>query len=283
VLVVLFLTLVEVALGMSVILLFIPRAALGPGFGKTIAAIAFFCLLGPVLLARYLLPSADAGLFPPMQAAGGVALVLWFLYFVLMNFERDLAAQFLVMAATFAQAATLAIAARMLAVYFHDFRSAEEFGPTVAHLTLALTSGVFASALLLGTVSMAMMIGHWYLVIPGLAIKWLKGACLAFGVSIVLKALAVAFSFMIGLTTHPFGAQGFLDQFRVDPLTMIFFAVRLLVGLVIPGIFCVLAYRAAAIRSTQSSTGILFPAMIVVFLGEMIGTYLIIGFAGLAV
>jgi hypothetical protein len=243
----------------------------------------FFCLLGPVLLARYLLPSADTGLFAPLQAAGGVALALWFLYFVLMNFESDLAPTLLALGATFAQAVTLAVAARVLAGYFHEFRATEELGPTLRQLTLALTFGVFASAMLLGAVSMAMMIGHWYLVIPGLAIKWLTGACLAYGAAIALKAVAVAFSFVIGLSTHPFGPQGFLDQFRVDPLTMIFFAVRVMVGLVIPAVFCVLAYRAAAIRSTQSSTGILFPAMIVVFLGEMIGTYLIIGFAGLAV
>lgn len=277
------LTLLEVAFGMSAVLLFVPRSALGPGFGKTIAAIVFFCLLGPVLLPGRLLPPARPDLLFPIQLTGAASLVLWFLYFVAMNFERSALQVLLATLATGLQGAAIALVCRLLASHFHTISSGEEYGPTLNQLMLTISSGVFATAMLLGTVTMAMMIGHWYLVIPGLAIKWLKGACLAFGLAILLKVLAVGFSFFIGMWSNPFGVQGFFDMFRVDPLTSLFFAVRLIVGLMIPAAFCFMAYRAAAIRSTQSSTGILFPAMIVAFLGEMIGTYLIIGFAGLAI
>ena len=49
---------------------------------------------------------------------------------------------------------------------------------------------------------------------------------------------------------------------------------RFTVGLVVPAGFCVMAYKSAAIRSNQSSAGILFPAIVVVFMGEIIGLFL---------
>lgn len=282
-LLVLYLTLFEIAFGMSAVLLFVPKSALGPGFGKTNGSIVFFCLLGPVLLARRMLPDARPDLLTPIQIAGGFALLFLFLYFVCLNFDREKLQRKLLALATAAQILAIVFTCRLLAAYFYEVGSGADIGPTVTQLMWTLNTGIFASAFLLGTVTMAMMIGHWYLVIPGLAIKWLKGACLAYGGAVVLKALAVTLSLIIGVLSNPFGMQGFLDLFRTDMLTLLFFAVRVVVGLVIPAAFCVMAYRAAAIRSTQSSTGILFPAMIVVFLGEMIGTYLIIGFAGLAI
>jgi hypothetical protein len=282
-LLVLFLTLVEIAFGMSAVLLFVPKSALGPGFGKTNGAIVFFCLLGPVFLARRMLPDARSDLLVPIQIAGAFALLFLFLYFVSLNFDRGRLQNKLMALATASQILAIVFTCRLLSAYFFHIGSGENYGPTMLQLMWTLLTGIFASALLLGTVTMAMMVGHWYLVIPGLAIKWLKGACLAYGAAIGLKALAVGLSFIIGIQSNPFGMQGFLDIFRADALTLLFFLVRIVVGLAIPAAFCVMAYRAAAIRSTQSSTGILFPAMIVVFLGEMIGTYLIIGFAGLAI
>lgn len=230
-----------------------------------------------------MLPEARADLLTPIQIAGGFALVFLFLYFFFLNFDRERLQRKLLALSTSGQILLIVFSCRLLADYFHGVGSGVDYGPSVAQLMWTLNTGIFASGLLLGTVTMAMMIGHWYLVIPGLAIKWLKGGCLAYGAAVGLKALAVALSLIVGMMTHPFGMEGFVDAFRTDLLTMLFFMVRVMVGLAIPAAFCVMAYRAAAIRSTQSSTGILFPAMIVVFLGEMIGTYLIIGFAGLAI
>ena len=107
-LLVLYLTLLEVAFGMSAVLLFIPRPALGPGFGKTISSIVFFCLLGPILLVRYMLPSARPDLLTPIQVTGGLSLLFWFLYFVSLNFERDSLQRKLSALATSAQIITSA-------------------------------------------------------------------------------------------------------------------------------------------------------------------------------
>jgi len=277
-----FLTLVGVAFGMTTVLAFIPRAALGPGFGKTIAAIVFFCLLGPILLAGRLLPPADAALTAGVRLAGWCALVAFFVYFVVMNYPgRERAQRALVAIAWSSLAATIATTGLLLGERFFRNPSAMDAAGLIPLRTAALTIGVYASGLLTGAVTMAMLIGHWYLVIPGLAIQWLKGACVAFGAAIGVKAISIALSFAVGAMSHRWGARGFYDFFYAEVFQI--FAVRAFVGLVVPACFAVMAYRAAAIRSTQSSTGILFPAMIVVFIGEMIAASLIAGLNGLAI
>lgn len=267
---------------MALIHCFIPRAALGPGFGKTISAIVFFCLLGPVALARPLLPPGGQVPMAVLQGAGILALGMWFSYFVALNYPEDILQRMLVVTATAAQLLMVAMTARVLAEhYYATSPTGEHFGPNPAMLMLSLAGGIVSSGFLLGAVTMAMLIGHWYLVIPGLPIDWLKGACLAFGGGILIKAIAIAISFSIGAESDPFGPRGFFDQFLVQGMQL--FLVRAFVGLFVPAGFCLMAYKAAAIRATQSSTGILFPAMIVVFIGEMISSFLIIGMAGLCI
>lgn len=278
---VLFLTLVEAAFGMALVQSFIPRSALGPGFGKTISALIFFCLLPAVLLARGMLPPGGAGLLGAVQSAGAAALFFWFCFFVVLNYPKDRALLMLSAFATLAQGAMIVFIALHLARYYATPASQDGYGPSPASLGLALTAGISTSGFLLGAVTMAMMIGHWYLVIPGLSIGWLKGGCLAFAAAIALRLISIAISIMVGAWSDPFGAQDFFDRFYTE--TSMLFVLRLFVGIAIPSAFCGMAYRAAVIRSTQSSTGILFPAMIVVFLGEMLATFLIIGLRGLCV
>lgn len=278
---VLFLTLVEVAFGMAVVHLFVRRSALGLGFAKTISSMIFFCVLLPTLLAGPLLPVDESPLLDALRNANMVALTCWFAYFVVLNYDKPKAEVPLSILATAFQGIGLFFVCRLLAVHFVESSPDPDFGPSLAGLTVALTTGIFASALVLGTVSMALLIGHWYLVIPGLAIKWLKGSCLAFGAAIGLKVAAIGVSTAIGIGANSYGAQGFFDDFRTDQLGVLFVLARLLVGIGLPLATGFMAYSAAAIRSTQSSTGILFPATIFAFFGEMIGSFLIIGFDGL--
>jgi len=280
--VVLFLALSEIALGMAVVQCFIPRSALGPGFGKTIAAIAFFCLLPTVLLAGRMLPDEGSGPRLAAQGSGAVALLAWFAYFVALNTPGETVQRGLQAAATAAQAAMAAAAVWLLARHFHRLESPQGFGPGLLDLALSLAAGVLTSSLLLGSVVMAMLIGHWYLVIPGLSLAWLRGACWAFGGALLGRGVAIAYSLLLGGLTDPFGPEGFLDTLRASG-TLPILAVRLLVGLIIPAAFCLMAYRSAAIRATQSATGILFPAVAVVLMGEVMGAFLTLGLGGLYV
>lgn len=273
---------------MSVVQCFVPREALGPGFGKTISALVFFSLLFPVLLARQLLsnvlvPQGDAGMLLAIRFAGGAALVLIFVYFILLNYAWDALQRSTWFFATAMQGLMLLAAARLLAAHFNATGAGAGIGPTEPALQLALSFGLLTTGLMLGTVTMAMLIGHWYLVDPNIDIKWLKAACLGFGGAILLKLGSILLSLMVGALGNPFGPQGFFDEVLVDPTAIVFISARVVVGLIIAGALCVMAYKAAAIRSTQSSTGILLPAMICVLLGEMIGSYLIWGLHGLSV
>lgn len=265
---------------MALIHCFIPRSALGPGFGKTISATIFFCLLGPVAFVRGMLPGASSFGYALIQGTGILVLGLWFAYFVALNYKEDFLQRSLVISATVAQAALILLTANVLGLHYRTIIQGEEFGPSGSMLTLQLVTGTMSSGFLLGAVTMAMLIGHWYLVIPGLSIDWLKGACLAYGGAIAIKVIAIAIALTIGALGDPFGPRGFFDSFLAEGFQL--FVVRVIVGIAIPFAFCVLAYKAAAMRATQSSTGILFPAMIVVFIGEMMAAYLIIGTGGLS-
>lgn len=270
---VLYLSLVEVAFGMALIHCFIPRAALGPGFGKTISTLVFFSLLAPVILMRRFLPPGELLPTALLQGSGILSLGLWFTYFVVLNYQEDQLQRLLIVGATAAQGFGLVMTSLLLARHFHHPGVAANFGPSASMLLVSLLAGTFSSAFLMGSVTMAMLIGHWYLIDPGLEIDWLKGACLAFGGAIGLKGLAIVVSLMLGVASDPFGAQGFFDRLRSFNLD-IYLMARFMVGLVVPAGFCIMAYKSAAIRSTQSSTGILFPAIVVVFMGEIIGLFL---------
>lgn len=275
---VLFLTLIQTAVGMSVIQCFIPRAALGPGFGKTISTTIFFCLLFPILAIQWLLPIQGYGLFL-LRVLGGTSLAIWFTYFVVLNYPRERLLQWLAALGSISGLALITHTSQLLAEHYYGLSGGSGFGPTIQGLRLSLTLGNISGAMLLGSVSMGMLIGHWYLVIPGLDIKWLKNACGLFAGALGLRIGAVAISMMIGAYSDPFGVSGFMDSYVLRNLPL--FGPRIIVGLLIPLPMCWMAYSAASIRSTQSSTGILFPAMIVLYLGEMIGTAMINGLGGL--
>ena len=117
---------------------------------------------------------------------------------------------------------------------------------------LAVASFLSSAALLGGTCT-AMILGHWYLVIPGLNIKWLKNACVLFGGSIGFKFVVILISLLIGALSDPFGISAFLDRFR-DPWNFLFYMLRLFIGLVLPATLCAMAYRAASIRAICSAS-----------------------------
>lgn len=278
---VLYLALAETAFGMAFLQCFVPRSALGQGFGKTVSAIVFFCQLGAWIGMRRLLPPVRDEALEAAWAAGLVSLLFWFAYFVAFNYDNRSLHNGLAVAATLAQLAGLVAVARVLANHFgsHLFRDAFDFVPKTEALFISLVFGALASALCLGSVTMAMLIGHWYLVESNLSIRWLQSFCLVFLLSLALKAGSMGLSFYLGVVADPYGLRGFLD--RAVVANNMLFQLRLLVGLAIPTALGVMAWRAAAIRSTQSSTGILFPAQIVVFLAEMVGAAMIRGLSGL--
>jgi hypothetical protein len=123
-----------------------------------------------------------------------------------------------------------------------------------------------SSAALLGASVTAMLVGHSYLISPGLSLTPLTRMLIAMFVSIGVRVGIAASTFVLWMSS-PERSDGSLEIWLWLP-------VRWLVGLVAPLIFGLMAYSAAKIRSTQSATGILYVAAVCAILGELVGVLL---------
>jgi len=126
---------------------------------------------------------------------------------------------------------------------------------------IALVAGDLTSAALLGFAMTAMLVGHSYLISPGLTIKPLMGQIIGLGLALLARAAVSAAALWFWTADH--------DITNLNDETVLFLPVRWLIGLVGPLVFGWMAYRTAKIRSTQSATGILYVVVILVFLGEL--------------
>jgi hypothetical protein len=144
---------------------------------------------------------------------------------------------------------------------------------------LALTVASFlTSAALLGSSFTAMLLGHWYLVLPTMDVSLLKrvvGSHVGSAIARALAVLAVAWA----------GASAWDSllgpSFRSYLLSVdgIFFWQRLLFGLVGPAVLAWMTWETAKLRSTQSATGILYVDLFMVIVGELGAKYLLLSTA----
>ena len=117
---------------------------------------------------------------------------------------------------------------------------------------------VVSGALLGGTLH-SMLLGHYYLIAPAMTIS-----PLARSLDLIVAALA-ARCVLGGVGTWIL-SNGSTGTWAGDPAI---FAMRWGMGFVGAGASVVLARRTAAIRSTQSATGILYITTIFVLFGEL--------------
>jgi hypothetical protein len=134
-----------------------------------------------------------------------------------------------------------------------------------------------SSSWLLGSVLIAMILGHYYLNIPGLPIQHLIRLCLIAVAAVSLRSAAFILGFAVDGHTliTPIFEQSLADG--VDMLTMVVLIQRLLFGLAGGTALCLMAWRTARINSTQSATGILYIGFIAVVVGELASRYLLFG------
>ena len=128
----------------------------------------------------------------------------------------------------------------------------------------------FTSILMLGSVTYAMVMGHWYLVTPKLSEKPLKYALYLTWIFILIRIGWTIFgylespNFFAEMTTAGGGYA-----FNWMMLTM-----RIGWGYVVLGIMSIFAYRLVAMRSIQSATGMLYAMTFFVFVSELISNYM---------
>jgi hypothetical protein len=136
---------------------------------------------------------------------------------------------------------------------------------------LYLAIHALISALAMGAVILAMMLGHWYLVTPKLSITPLKRYSGSYILLTVLTALELVLSyiFYVGWGNEP---ATLTSQRWMSEIMFVLF--RVAWGILPPLGMAYWILETVRMKSTQSATGILYAAMICTMIGEGMGLYL---------
>jgi hypothetical protein len=240
---------VRLALGLLATLVLLSPRQLHPRFFRT----HFLTALGLLVVAT-LAAWADAGGALRGLLAGGTALAL--LGSVSWTFDPAPGGRTLLVAAWAVLGAALL-----------DLEPAVAGPAARAGWPAAVWAGVgLTSALLLGTALTAMLIGHSYLIAPGMALTPLLRMLGTMGLATLVRAAVAG--------TGLWFWTGTVAAYTLDNEVVLLLPVRWLVGIVAPLVFGGMAFAAARIRSTQSATGILYVAVVCGFLGELLGVLL---------
>ncbi len=257
---VLFLFLAHLGVGIAGTLLLVNSTA-GVKFFRFNAGLATVLLLVALAFrpeAADPAPAATVGLWA-LGVSAGALLVYW------ATVGRALARIRPLLLWTTAAAGAAALVAQGLAA------AAVEAGPSAA---LTIASFVSSAALLGGTCT-AMILGHWYLVLPSMDVSLLQSIVRFHIGSTVLRIAVVAGVLWAALAMweSPSGA-GYASY--VWSLDGVFLWQRVLFGLLGPLVLAYLTWETAKIRSTQSATGILYVDFFTVIVGEVLAKYLLV-------
>ena len=119
-----------------------------------------------------------------------------------------------------------------------------------------------SSALVLGSATTAMLMGHSYLIAPAMSLAPLMRLLAALGGVGAVADRA-------GRASGCGAGRRATARVRLETELLLWLPVRWLLGLIAPLVLGWMAWETARIRSTQSATGILYVVVIVCFLGEL--------------
>ena len=145
-------------------------------------------------------------------------------------------------------------------------------GPAVELITIL---SFFSSAFLLGGACTAMILGHWYLVIPSMQVSHLQSIVKVHMASMVIRVVVVVAAVFVAIATWEPGLGPSFSRY-IFSIGGIFFWQRILFGLAGPAVLSYLTWETAKIRSTQSATGILYVDFFTVVVGEVLAKYLLL-------
>jgi protein NrfD len=166
----------------------------------------------------------------------------------------------------------VAAAAGTLALVLQALALSADRATGIQALTIA---SFLTSAGLLGGACTAMILGHWYLILPSMQVSHLQSIVKVHIISMVLRVVVVAAAVLMAIMTWQ---PGLGPSFRHYILSSggIFFWQRVLFGLFGPALLSYLTWETAKIRSTQSATGILYVDFFTVVVGEVLAKYLLL-------
>jgi hypothetical protein len=129
--------------------------------------------------------------------------------------------------------------------------------------------GFFLSALLLGTVTVGMLIGHWYLIDTGQSLEPFVRVYKFFVVALVAQTLFLILSpaglYIFGTARSVMS----LERLWMDHSTLLL--TRLISGQAAPLILSWMIWRTLLIPHTMAATGLFYIALLGVFVGEILG------------
>ena len=137
-------------------------------------------------------------------------------------------------------------------------------------------AGVVSGTLLLGATNVAMILGHWYLLMRRLSFEHLmRFAQIVLG-AVGLRILVV-FATVTSLGNYdPDLARVFLPLLWSPHGNLFFFLMRILWGLALPLTLAILVFRCVQQKASQAATGMLYVMEVSVLFGELFAAYLFV-------
>jgi hypothetical protein len=150
------------------------------------------------------------------------------------------------------------------------FLSAQSFyeAPIGSIETLVYPVSFFIAALLLGSVTIGMLIGHWYLIDTGQTLEPFIHIYKFFVISLAVQS---GFSVVSFLLLHFFGTDQSaveLEKLWTHHSTLLF--TRTLIGYLGPLVLSWMIWRTLLIPHTMAATGLFYIALLGVFVGEIL-------------
>ena len=120
--------------------------------------------------------------------------------------------------------------------------------------------------LLLGLVTAAMLLGHWYLNTPTMKLEPLRRLVVLLGAAVIVRAVVSGAGASL---EYAHATSGGLPQSWA-----MFLALRWLAGILGVLIMAIMTWQTLKIPNTQSATGILYAGVILAFIGELVSQLL---------
>jgi hypothetical protein len=257
--VVLFLFLSHLAIGIAFTLVFVSREA-GVKFFRFNAGMTALLIVAAFAFRP---PEASAG------TAGRIA------FGALVAFEAAVVFYWLTIGRILTSIRPLVVGAGVVAgavALFAQAIAVAAAGPIVDFITVL---SFFSSALLLGSTCTAMILGHWYLILPSMQVSHLQSIVKIHMASMVVRVVVVGAAIFVAIASWEPGLGPNFSRY-IFSIAGIFFWQRILFGLAGPAVLSYLTWETAKIRSTQSATGILYVDFFTVVVGEVLAKYLLL-------
>jgi hypothetical protein len=251
----------QLGVGMMLTLLFISPRSIGNSFFK-FASLTSAILLGATLGFNFLFPSQVRTSQLPVIFLS-ISALLMAIYNRVVDVDKFTAAFWLLIGAT--AAGLVSVATDSLAfTRLMTLGGWENWMLLLNHV---------AATLLLGSVMLTMVFGHWYLVVPRLSIDPLKRLTKVLMAAIAFRTITILASLAVLQIEQAIPLAAVLRELAVQQ--GIFFWPRVIFGVMVPIVLAAMIWSTVKIRHTQAATGLLYLAVVALLFGEFFSKFLL--------